>query len=463
MPFCLKLRTPVAGAVPLVVLAAIFLAGCAPADRGSQSTTEPAVIVHGSSRPSLSPSPGSPSPSPSGVALAGPETSPTEQSIERLQAALAADPSREEAWLELGVALLQRVRETADPSLYPKADEALHRALTLDPRDPLALVGIGTLQLARHQFADALVSGHAALAIVPSLPTAIGVVVDALNELGRYDDALREAQRMVNTRPDLASFARVSYVRELRGDLKGALTAMEAALQAGGGAAENNAYIEIQVGNLLVLNGHRAEAREAYAQALELYPDFPAALAAQGRLAVGDGDLTTAIDRFRHAAAIVPLPEYVIALGEAQEAAGDSRGAQDSYALARAETTLFKANGVVVDLELALFEADHGDPATALQLARAAYTERPTIKAADALAWAEYKNGNVAEARRRSKEALRLGTLDPVLRYHAGVIAAAAHQVDEARNDLRRALALDPGWSATAAEAAKALLASLGT
>jgi tetratricopeptide (TPR) repeat protein len=386
---------------------------------------------------------------------------PTQRLIERLRVRLKSDPSASEAWLELGAALLQRVRETADPSLYPAAEAAFQEARDQSPGDPLPLVGLGTLQLARHQFASALRTGRQALAMVPQLSTATGVVVDALVELGRYDEATTAVQEMIDARPDLASYARVSYVRELFGDLPGALAAMEQAVEAGGGASENNAYVLVQAGNLLVLNGRPRDADAAYLQALRAFPDFPAALAAQGRAAVARGDLTSAAALFDHAAAIVPLPEYVIALGEARQAAGDAAGAADSYALARVETELFKANGVVVDLELALFEADHGDPAAALALAQQAYAERPTLKAADALAWALYKEGRLAEARVHSTEALRMHTPDPVLLYHAGVIAAASGDRTRAARDLHAALALDGGFSATGAAAARALLARL--
>jgi len=388
--------------------------------------------------------------------------SPTAQRIAGFEAALAANPKNGDALLGLGVALLQRVRETADPSLYPRAEKALTEARDLAPDDPLPVIGLGTLALARHQFAQALTLGRRALVLGPGSSTAQGVVVDALVELGRYAEAVDAVQKMVDLRPGLASYARVSYVRELYGDLPGALDAMRQAVEAGGSASENNAYVIVLYGNLLTLSGRRAEAVQAYEAALRAFPDFPAALAAQGRLAVAARDLPTALARFGRAADIVPLPEYVIALGEAREASGDKKGASESYALARAETVLFKANGVVVDLELALFEADHGDPGAALALAQGAYADRPTVKAADALAWALLKNGRVADARKRSTEALRLGTRDPVLLYHAGAIAAAAGDRAAAIRDLKSSLALDAGSSPTSAEAARALLASLG-
>lgn len=437
----------------LLSLAAVMV-GCGPI------SLEASPVASEGSSPAASLAPYLASPVPNGSE--GVATSPTAQRIAAFEAALAVDPKNGDALLGLGVALLQRVRETADPSLYPRAEKALTEARDLVPDDPLPVIGLGTLALARHQFSLALDLGRSALTLGPGSSTAQGVVVDALVELGRYPEATDAVQKMVNLRPNLASYARVSYVRELYGDLPGALEAMRQAVEAGGAVSENKAYVIVLYGNLLALSGRHVEAAQAYEAALGDFPDFPAALASQGRLAVAAGDLPTALARFGRAADIVPLPEYVIAVGEARQASGDTKAASDSFALARAETVLFKANGVVVDLELSLFEADHGDPATALALAQAAYADRPTLKAADALAWALLKNGRVAEARRRSAEALRLGTRDPVLLYHAGAIAAAAGDRATAVRDLKAALALDAGFSPTGAQAARRLLASLG-
>jgi tetratricopeptide (TPR) repeat protein len=445
----------------ILLLSCAVLSGCGPAAAVPGSV--PPTIAAASPSPRRETAAASPiqDQGQASVAPGAGGDSPTTRRIAALQAAVAADPNNDDALLELGSAFLQRVRETADPSIYGKAQEAFDRARDLGPEDPLPLIGLGTLALARHQFADALVLGRKALVLGPGLPTAAGVVVDSLVELGRYPEALKAAQTMIDLRPGLASYARVSYLRELYGDLPGALEMMRSAVQAGGPASENNAYVIVLYGNLVRLSGAPDEAASAYAAALQAYPDFPAALAGQGRLAVAAGDFKTAIERFGRAADIVPLPEYVIALGEAREASGDAKGAADSYALARAETALFKANGVVVDLELALLEADHGDPVASLELATSAYAERPTIKAADALGWALFKNGRVDEARKRSAEALRLGTRDPILLYHAGVIAEAAGDKQAAIDDLSAALQLDPGFSPTGAALARHVLATL--
>jgi tetratricopeptide (TPR) repeat protein len=130
--------------------------------------------------------------------------------------------------------------------------------------------------------------------------------------------------------------------------------------------------------------------------------------------------------------------------------------------LARAEIQLFEATGVMVDLDLALFEADHGDPERALGFAEAAYEATPSVRAADARAWALHRLGRDREAQRSSDEALRLGSLDPLFRFHAGAIAAALGDDDAARHDLELALSTDAGFSATHAAEAHRLLGTLG-
>jgi tetratricopeptide (TPR) repeat protein len=107
----------------------------------------------------------------------------------------------------------------------------------------------------------------------------------------------------------------------------------------------------------------------------------------------------------------------------------------------RATQQLLAAGGVDTDIELALFEADHGDdPARAYEMAVNGFARRPGILGADALAWAAFKAGRIDEAEGYATQALRLGTLDPRLNYHAGAIALAADDVETAERYLLRAL-----------------------
>jgi len=387
--------------------------------------------------------------------------SPTVAEIARLRARVTADATDADAQRDLGFALVQRVRETADPSLYAPALVAFEAALRPQPDDAAALVGVASIQLGKHEFADGLATARKAIGISPSLVAAHAAEVDALVELGRYDEADVAAGVMFGLRSDLSTLARISYLAELRGRLPAALIAMRQAAASPGLAPENTAYVDALLGNLLVYGGDPGGAARAYESALAIVPDHAPSLAGEGRLAVGAGRLDDAIDHFGRAAAIVPLPEYVVALGDAQAAVGRDDDAAKSYDLARAEIQLFRAAGVVVDVDLALLEADHGDPEVALSYAQAAYAATPTIRAADAVAWALHRLGRDREAAMSSREALRLGSIDPILRYHAGSIAAALGDEVAARRDLEMALATDPGFSATGAAEARRLLASL--
>ena len=447
--------------IALPVILALVTVGCA-AGVPSPVAPRPAGSTAAPTSAPTSTQTGPPRASPSASSDGAPAAVPfTVGEIARLQAAVDADADDAAAQRDLGLALIQRIRETADPSLYAPAAAALGAARRLAPDDALVLTGLGGLELGKHDFAMALRTGRAAVALSPSLAAAHAVVVDALVELGRYDDADAAATEMLAVSSDLSTLSRVSYLAELRGRLDVALAAVQRALDSPGLPAENLAFANALLGNLLVYTGDPAAAADAYRRALALVPAHAPSLAGEARLAVAAGRLDEAVARYQRAADILPLPEYVIALAETQLAAGDARGAARNRQLAQAEIALFEASGVAVDLDLALFEADHGDARAALRHAKAAYQATPTIRAADALGWALHRLGRDREARDHAREALRLGSRDPLVRYHAGAIEAALGNVDAARRNLELALDTDAGFSATGAAEARRILAAL--
>jgi tetratricopeptide (TPR) repeat protein len=385
----------------------------------------------------------------------------TEALVARLRAELSADPDNAGLNASLGLALLQQVRETGDPALYGQAEAALNEAARLDPQQLDALIGQGQLALARHDFLAALDWGRQARAIMPYRAEALGIIVDAQIELGRYAEAVESAQAMVNLRPDLASYSRVSYIRELHGDTPGAIAAMAAAAQAGPPGAESTAWTTVQLGHLYFHSGDLASAEAAYAQALAQRPDYPYAQAGLARVQAARGEFQPAIAALEDVVARLPLPEFLLTLGQLYETTGDAARAEAQYDLLRAIQQLNAGSGMNVDLELALFEADHGDPAVALAMARRAYEQRPSIYAADALAWAAWRAGDYATAGEKITEALRLNTQDALLFYHAGLIAAARGETQDALTYLDKALSLNPAFDFSAAREATVTAAAL--
>ena len=233
---------------------------------------------------------------------------------------------------------------------------------------------------------------------------------------------------------------------------------------AGGSATENSLWVRVQLANLHFNAGDLSAAEQQYQGTLALAPDYVYALGGLARVRAAQQRYGEAVDLYSQAIARMPLPEFVIGLGETQEAAGRPAEATKQYDLVRAMQQLFAANGVDTDLELALFDADHGhDPQATLALARAAYERRPSIKAADTLAWALFKAGQPSEARRYADEALRLGTHDALMFYHAGMIAQAQGDSSSARNYLQHALEINPHFSPLYAPRAQQALAKLST
>jgi tetratricopeptide (TPR) repeat protein len=371
----------------------------------------------------------------------------TDGQIATLQRELRARPGDTNATAALADAYLQKVRETGDASFYTRADSLLTAARRRAPHDAGVLNAAGTLALARHDFAAGLRLGSAALAAAPGTVRPLGTIVDAQVELGRYHAAGRTLQRMLDERPSLASYARASYYRELHGDLGGAAAAMALAVEAGGQAPENVAYVQTLLGTLTLERGHVAAARRAYRTALLRQPRFAAAEAGLARTDAARGDLAGAFRRYRDVVGRLPLPEYVVGLGEAELAAGRPAAARRDLALVGAEERLLRASGVDTDVELAVYEASHGEPRRGVALARRALAAAPSVRAEDALGWALTRAGHPRAGLAHARRALRLGSRDPLFLLHAGIAARDAGQAARARGLLRAALANGPGFS----------------
>lgn len=363
----------------------------------------------------------------------------------------------------LASAYLQKVRETGDPTYYGKAENALRRSLERSPNNGDALLGMGSLALARHQFTEALDWGHKAVAVNPYRAATYGVVADALVELGRYDEAVDAVQKMVDTRPDLSSYSRVAFLRDLHGDVPGAIEAMTRAVGAGAGAAENTAYVRVQLGNLYFNSGRLDDAEREYRITLERTPGYGPAQAGLAYVLAARGQDAAAAPLFSKAVEAFPVAEYVIALGDLYTRMNRPGDAAKQYDLARVLERLQVANGTDVDIETALFDADHGaDPEATVARAREGYVRRPSIHGADVLAWSLYKAGRPAEAQPYAAEALKLGTRDALKLYHAGMIAHALGKNAEARDLLSHAVATNPHFSILHSAEAAATLAALG-
>lgn len=381
----------------------------------------------------------------------------TQSEILGLQGELKLDPRNVKALDTLGLAYLQRVRETGDPTYYPKAQGILGEALQQSPHDLIATAALGQLALSRHQFRKALALGSRARRISPTTAGVYGVIGDAQIELGRYPEALRTFDRMAALKPDVASYSRVSYARELIGHVRAAERAMALAASAAVGAQEASAWTHVQLGLLYLGHSQPGRALTQMNEALQLDPSYYVALDGMAQVLASTGRLHLAIDFERRAVDRVPLPAQVALLGDLYSATGNRTAASREYALIGVLEKVLAANGVRNDLDIALFDADHAvAPTRALMLARKGYAGRPSVFGDDVLGWALARDGKCAAALRWSNRSLRLGTQDALKFFHHGWIEACLGHRAEAGVWYRRALVLNPRFSILWAPVARA-------
>jgi cytochrome c-type biogenesis protein CcmH/NrfG len=402
-------------------------------------------------------------PSSTTTSEAAPRSTDLVEQISRLEASAERDPGNTRTWQQLGGTYLRRAIETADPAFYDLSGRALDRADSLVPGDAATTVTRGALQLSLHNFARARDLVEPVRVQDPFNADALSVLVDADVELGQYGDAATTLQQLLDLRPGLPAYSRTSYLRELHGDVAGAEQAMRQALTAGAGDAFDVATVATFLGDLAFGSGDVATAGRHYRDALRLRPGHVNATLGQARVLAAGGHLRPAIGELRDLTQRVPLPAAVILLGDLEGTSGDARAAARSFDLVRSIVRLQQAAGAVTDLETANFEADHGAPAPALDSARAAYAARPdNVYAADAMAWALVQSGDGRAAAPYMSLALRLGSADASLHYHAAVVAHAVANDDEARRELDVAFSRNPFFSFSQRDAAAELAARLG-
>jgi tetratricopeptide (TPR) repeat protein len=385
----------------------------------------------------------------------------TPQRIAALEAHVEQSPSDPRGHVDLGHAYLARFGETEDPALYPKAEGAFETAVRLAPDDPSAVAGMAQLELSRHRFRRGLALAERARQLNPSTTQIDGLITDAQIELGRYEAAADTLQRYAGRRPELGSYARVSYFRELHGDLPGAVRAMELAASAAGEASSDSVFATTLLGKLDADQGDYAGAERDFLRVLTLQPGTSDAMLGLAAIEAGRGHTEAALDLYRAVQRHIAAPDHAILLGEAEEAAGHMAAAARAYAAAREAFDAEEAQGAKTATERAVFEADHGDPASAVELGRRAWLHTPSVRAADAYSWALSAAGRHAAALRFSEQAMRLGSRDPHFLYHAGMVALRGGLADRARVFLGRVVAESPWFSPLYGSRAERALDSL--
>ena len=385
-----------------------------------------------------------------------------DRQIQIAEARIKSLPTSPDGYNLLAAAYMQKARETGDFGFNDRAETTLNRSLEIAPDDSSALILRSSLLLTYHRFQEALTAANRGQVAGRESADLYGVMTDALVELGDYPAAVEAAQKMMDLRPDSAAYSRASYLRALHGDGEGAIEAMVVAVKAANPRnPENAGWYRVHLGLNLMNEGKRAEGEREFDTALEMFPNYHLALAAKARARVADDDFEAAIHFYRQAQERVPLPEVVIALGDLYAKLGRANEAKQQYELVDFIEGQ-AARNTTYSRQLALFWADHNMKLNeALEIMRRERAARADIYTSDALAWCLFKKGQLAEAKEAIEQAMRLGTRDARIFYHAGMIYDGLNDSQRAVKYLKLALDADFSFDVLHADAARRKLGEL--
>lgn len=378
--------------------------------------------------------------------LPGGSPTPAGRAIDLAEAAIDKEPAKAEHRNALALALARRARETSDTAYYDKAAAAVDKSLELSPGNLQALKLKGWILLGKHEFADALKLATELRQRTADDEIVYGLLTDANVELGNYKDAEESAQWMLNVgRSSVPGLTRAAFLRELFGDVEGALELMNQTLsRLNPSETEDRSWTITQIAHLMMFTGKVDTADSALESALQLTPDYHYALAGLAKVRVAQGRHSDAVTLLRRRYQLAPHPENLFDLGVALRKAGKFSESKTVLADFERKALTESDRWDNANRELVAYYTDYAKkPDAALLIARREIGRRRDIMTLDAYAWALHANGRNSEAAREIESALAVGTVDPRILYHAGAIAIANGRTDVAKKYLQHSLSVN--------------------
>lgn len=353
--------------------------------------------------------------------------SPAEVSIRKAQAEIVKDPGHFAYYNGLAMAYARRARETSDVAFYQKAEETLTKSFATSPDNFEGRKVQTWLLLGRHEFAKAREAAMKLNKQNPDDVTVYGYLADANAELGNYDEAAGAVQWMLNLRPgNVAGLTRAGYLRELHGDLEGALEVMQMAYDATPyQEAEDRAWLLTQMAHLHCLSGDLRKS-ETYANgALGLFPGYHYALGVLSQVRLAQQRYDDAVELLQKRYEKAPHAENLFALAVALNLAGKKPEAQKAFE--EFERLALRESNIAdnANHELIAYYTDFTHrPSEALKLAQQELTRRHDVFTRDCYAWALATSGDYVGAEAQIRMAEAIGVKDPKIVEHARVIEA---------------------------------------
>lgn len=378
----------------------------------------------------------------------------TKAAISGLLTTLKKNPNDLKAKLHLAQAYIQEAKVTGDHTYYDKAAlQLLNEILKKEPENVDALCGKASVYLSAHHFPEALAIAKQAQALNPRMAFVYGLLVDAYVEMGDYAKAVEMADQMIMIRPDIRSYSRVSYLREIHGDYPGAIEVMDMAVKAGLPGLEQTAWARVNLGQLYEHTGQLSEAEMQYRLTLMERENYAYAYAGLARIEKAKGNYTEAtsyLEKANQQINEVVFAEEITDLYQLNQQPGKAAASAKAVVEGLQKTAYQeddKENNIshYAGLELAYAYLKTKQYDLALKHALADYKRRPqNIDVNQALAWVNYKMKAYTEANKYMQVALRTHSQNPVLLYQAGLIQIKLGQKERGLALMHQALAINP-------------------
>jgi tetratricopeptide (TPR) repeat protein len=402
-----------------------------------------------------------------GPAAQLPEWTTIQANGNRLIRQVREKPSDTKAALQLASIYLQEARITGEYAYYQAAAlKYIDDVLVLQPNDFNALVLKALVQLSQHHFSEAVQTAEAAVKVNPYNAFVYGLLVDGQVELGNYAKAVVYSDKMMSIRPDIRSYARVAYLREIHGDLPGAIEAMRLAVESGAYGEEGTEWCRVQLGQLYEKTGQLLNAKMHYTISLQQRPGYAFALTGLSRIALAEQQPDSALALAQRALATSNEPAIREQLASVYLQTGQQRKGEDLLKELIGELSELKETDGGINhhagMELAYLYLQQGQADKALAPAQQEYNRRPdNIEVNEALGWVLVRQGKAAEALPYLQKALRTRCQNPVLLCRAGLAYAAAGNAAEAKRLLVAGLKNQPLLEPALREEAESRLRTL--
>ena len=370
--------------------------------------------------------------------------------------------------IALAALYIQEGRTTGNFKYYnAAATKLVNDVLVKDEKSFEGLTFKATILLSQHQFEEANKIAEQVRQLYPQNAYVYGLIVDANVELGNYEMALKAADTMISIRPDIRSYSRIAYLREIHGDIQGAIEAMTLAVDAGSPGDENTEWCRVQLGKLYKQIGKMKEAEMNYTIAEENRENYPHALAGLASIAAQEKKYIKALALYTKADSLIPDHTYKEGMAEVYNLMNEPAKAKSiaddilTY-MKQFKGDIGKEMGQNEDHEMAHAYMGVGNYDKALEYALAEYKRRPAnIEVNETVAIIYYKLGDYEKALAYLERALMTNCKNPELLCHAGLIYAKAGKTKEAKFFIEGAIKNNPLIPAELKKEALEILRSL--